>query len=255
MKGFICSVFLTFLFIISYGQYGANNGIQVRIVPIPKLADSLGNINDYTTPLSRKITDVNKALNQQTLPLVEEWKKTELSIKEEVQKRGPHKMRIFKKIPSEKLEELERTFQEKFVKIQNNKTPAYIDSLCIRLDYINGKTLQNSVVHTQDLRKDLSILANDFDKADAMQHFLQQRKQLLEKSLKGSINDTATFVALGEQLGRYHETVVKLKQQFTHLLAIEIRVNNILEQDVNYRSFMQEKVLLGDNYGIYGRIR
>lgn len=221
MKCIYCSAILFFAMQFSYAQHNTRTGIPVRIVQVPVLTDSLGKINDYTQPISKKINDASKELNQETLKLVEEWRN------------------VVKK-PSIKFEKLVLTFSKKFAKITNSNTAGYIDSLSIRLGYIDRKMLQNEIVYTFDIRMALNILANEFDHATNIRNYIQQRKKGLHK--------------IEKQLKEYDAKVLKIKEQFSTPLKIEIAYNEILQRDTQYQSFMQEMVLLGTRYGIFGKM-
>lgn len=296
MKRFYCSVLLVLFPAISYAQYSANkpiqiraipvpipadslgrindlptkiaiasntlsysretiNGIAIRIIPVPVLNDSLGKINDYTTPISKKIANASKKLSRQTLTLAKVWKQVELRMIKEMQKSDSNRLQELVTIPSAKFKELDLTLRRKHVKITNNQTPEYLDSLSIRLDYINRHILHGAPVNISDLRTALSILANDFDYADSIRNYIQGRSLVLNNSFKADKNYATTLLKLGEKLKRYDAKVVKIKERLRFPLKAEIAYNVILERDARYQSFMQEKTQLGERYGIFGRLR
>jgi len=222
MKHVCCSVISLLILQFSYAQNMTSTGI-------PILTDSLGKINDYLQPIREKINRTSEELNRETLKLVEEWKNA-----------VPQ--------PSIQFEKLVVNFNKKYARITNSNTAEYIDSLSIRLDYIDRKMLLGELVYTFDIRTALSKLANDFDKAACIRNYIRERKHVLNNSCKRKLEN------LEKQLERYDVIVLKIKEQFRIPLEIETVYNDILERDVQYQSFMRENVLLGNRYGIFTRI-
>ena len=229
MKSFYCSALLVVVMQFCWAQDIVRTGFPVQIVPVPVLTDSLGKIDAYIQPISKKIKIASEELNRQTLKLVEEWKQVDIT-------------------PSEEFEKLVRSFNHKLAKITNNNTAGYLDSLSIRLDYIDRKILQDELVQTSDVRLALSILANDFDHAACIRRYIQERKQVLNNSLNRKPGK------LEKQIASYDAKVQKIKAQFCTPLTIEIAFDDILAHDAEYQSYMQEMVLPGARYGIFGKM-
>lgn len=238
---------------LKYSRQPGMHQVQIRIVPT--LNDSLGKINDYMKPISKKMAHASKNINYQTITLLRRWKQAELIIKEEILKNDSNKLKELVTIPSNKLKNLELTFKEKYVKITNNKTPGYLDSLSIRLDYLNRHILHGHHVNTADLRTALYVLANDFDNADSIKNYIQGRLQVLRNSFKANRNYTKILKSVGESLERYDIKTAQIKEKLRFSLNIETAYNKILDRDIRYQSFMKENTILGEEYGFFGKMK
>lgn len=159
------------------------------------------------------------------------------------EKNDPNKSReLFTGIFDE-IERLKRQYNEKYITLTNHDIAGYLDSLSIRLAYLDRKYLRDERLNIFDLRKTVCILQRDFDNADSIRYYIRQRSEQLNNPLK-----------LEKQLRIYDTRIFRLKEQLSIPLKIEIVYDDILGRDPKYQSHMKENLNLGRCYGIFGRL-